>query len=222
MRKYLFYILGFTLLTSCNFNISYHPHVGTEISRSIQESKDFGLFTWEYEPDKDSLTVYGQKILLPIKESFAEPVYKSYGAYVDSIRFYNKFQVITVFYDTVTQVDRYEPVCIEGKHIVPQNRYGNTDEIYRIFPEGILPPDTIECLATIEYDYRDSAGFDYDEEGDTYRDSSGNYISHIDTVDSFLLIRKKDSISIGNNDSVYFELFKETWTKDKLKKKGKV
>lgn len=222
MKKYLFYILGFTLLTSCNFNISYHPHVGTEISRSIQESKDLGLFMWEYEPDKDSLTVYGQKILLPIKESFAEPVYKSYGAYIDSIRFYNQFQIITVFYDTITQIDRYEPVYIERKHIVPRRRNNNTDDIYRIFPEGILPPDTIECLATIKYRYRDSAGFDFDEEGYAYRDSLGNTVSHIDTVDSFLLIRKRDSISIGNNDSVFFELFKETWTKDKLKKKGKV
>jgi hypothetical protein len=222
MRKYLFYILGVTLLSSCNFNISYHPHVGPERSWSMQFSKDMGLFIWEYEPDKDSLTVYGQKILLPIKESFAEPVYLRLGAYVDSIVFYNQFQVVTVFYDTITQVDRYEPVCIEGNPIYPTRYYDNTDNIYRMFPEGILPPDTIECLATIEYDYRDSAGFIFDEEGDQYVDSLGNYISHIDTVDSFLLIRKKDSISIENNDSVYFELFKETWTKDKLKKKGKV
>ena len=221
MKKYLFYILGVTLLTSCNY-ICYHPHVGPERSWSMQVSKDRGLFMWEYEPDKDSLTVDGQKILLPIKESFAEPVYLRLGAYVDSIVFYNQFQVVTVFYDTVTQVDRYEFVKIEGNPIIPNSYYDNTDIQYRRFPEGILPPDTIECLVTIEYRYRDSAGFDYDEEGDTYRDSSGNYISHIDTVDSFLLIRKRDSISIGNNDSVYFELFKETWTKDKLKKKGKV
>jgi hypothetical protein len=190
----------------------------------MQISKDRGLFMWEYEPDKDSLTVYGQKILLPIKESFAEPAYKYFGGhtYVDSIWFFNKFQVITVFYDTVTQVDRYEFVKIEGNPIYPNSYYDNTDIQYRRFPEGILPPDTIECLVTIEYRYRDSAGFDYDEEGDQYVDSLGNYISHIDTVDSFLLISKRDSISIGNNDSVFFELFKETWTKDKLKKKGRV
>ena len=77
MRKYLIYILGVTLLTSC----TNHPYMGPQISRSMQISKDRGLFMWEYEPDKDSLTVYGQKILLPIKESFAEPAYKYFGGH---------------------------------------------------------------------------------------------------------------------------------------------
>lgn len=187
--KYLILLIVIPLLYSCNFNI-----VGTKgdngHSSSKEESLHYGVFMWEYEADKDSLCLNGKPFLLPIKEAFAEPCYH-YHSKGDTVATWGQYQIVTVFEDSLVRIDSVEDIQIDGHIISITASNRNLDWKVYIFPKGELPPDTLNCYAFLVYYYRDSIGNLLFSNGDVYRDSLGHIYSHIDTLDSYKLIRKR-------------------------------
>ncbi len=194
-RNFLWVLVPFImLLLSCSadFNIVGRKNLWIDFSRSLQSSKYYGVFMWEYELDKDSVTLYGKKYRLPIKEVFAEPSYHFRDYKTDSLQILNIYHIVFCYNDTLPRLDSLEETRINGCIISPSlTSQGIKYPSVIMYKDTIFPPDTMRFYITIFHYYRDSTGSQFDSRGYSYCDSLGNTIFHIDTLDSFKIIRKR-------------------------------
>jgi hypothetical protein len=202
MKSLIFTVIASLILVSCTEeNLLL---IGWGVSPTIEHSKKLGVFMWEYEPDRDTLYLRGQKVPLRIIEAFAELHYRHEDDFLghtikDSVKIQDRCSIIISFADTFPRFDSIEPLCIGITPLRPKECYYKKRIVHHIeFRRGVLPPDTFYCPVRIKYHY-------YDSEGHHYRDKMGRNYYRIDTLDAFYLIRKRSAENATVNDRAFLK-----------------
>ena len=202
MKSLIFTVIASLILVSCTEeNLLL---IGWGVSPTIEHSKKLGVFMWEYEPDRDTLYLRGQKVPLRIIEAFAELHYRHEDVFLgntikDSVKIQDRCSIIISFADTFPRFDSIEPLCIGITPLRPKDCYYKKRIVHHIeCREGVLPPDTFYCPVRIKYHY-------YDSEGHNYRDKMGRDYYRIDTLDAFYLIRKRSAENATVDDRAFLK-----------------
>jgi hypothetical protein len=203
MKSLIFTLIASLILVSCTEENEKLILWG--ISPTIEHSKKLGVFMWEYEPDRDTLYLRGQKVPLKIIEAFAELDYRhprdrySEEFIKDSVVIQDRCSIVISFADTFPRFDSIEPLCIGITPLRPKDCYYKKRIVHHIRGRrGVLPPDTFYCPVRIKYHY-------YDSEGHNYRDKMGRDYYRIDTLDAFYLIRKRSAENATIDDRAFLK-----------------